>query len=387
MEESLNNDFFDQLVQAVAESRHKPVEDVKALIDEGPYLPENALHAGLVDVVAYEDQIEEKATLAKTKTISRLEADAYSKVSLESVGLGKGPRIAVIYAIGLINSGRSGYDPMNGPVVGSDTIVEFIRKARKDSSIRAIVLRIDSPGGSSIASDVIWRELMLAGTGPRPLPVVASMSDLAASGGYYIAMAAPVIVAQPGTLTGSIGIYGGKIVTGGTYEKLGMNIEAISRGKNAEMNSPVRPFNESERQKLKEELQAFYDQFVEKVAQSRKMKPEAVDAIAQGRVWTGRQAKLIGLVDALGGLDRAIALAKDRAKIPPSQQVELVTYPPRRSLFDVLSESFGGGADERAQVAALLGFADRKAIGALTAPLRLFRRGEPLALMPMGYMQ
>jgi protease-4 len=166
-----------------------------------------------------------------------------------------------------------------------------------------------------------------------------------------------------------------------------MGIEAISRGKNAEMNSPVRPFNESERQKLKEELQAFYDQFVEKVALSRNMKHEAVDAIAQGRVWTGRQAKQRGLVDVLGGLDRAVALAKERAKISPSQNVELVTYPPRRSLFDVLSDSFGGGVDERAQVAALLGFADRKAIGALTAPLRLFRRGEPLALMPMGYMQ
>jgi len=387
MEESLNNDFFEQLVQAVAESRKKRVEDVMALIDEGPFLPENALHAGLVDEVAYEDQIEEKVKLSKTKTFSRLDAESYSKVSLESVGLGKGPRIAVIYAVGLINSGRSGYDPLNGPVAGSDTIVEYIRKARKDSSIRAIVLRIDSPGGSTIASDVIWRELMLVRTGTHPRPVVASMSDLAASGGYYIAMAAPDIVAQPGTLTGSIGIYGGKIVTGGTYEKLGMNVEAISRGRNAEMNSPVRPFNEAERRKLEEQLQAFYDQFVEKVAASRKMKPEAVDAIARGRVWTGRQAKGLGLVDALGGLDRAIALAKERAKISPSQNVELVTYPPRKSLFDVLSESFGGGADQRSEVAALLGFTDRKAIAVLTAPLRLFRRGEPLALMPMGYMQ
>jgi protease-4 len=387
MEESLNNDFFDQLVEAVAESRKKSVEDVKALIDQGPFLPENALHAGLVDVVAYEDQIEEKATLSKTKPFSRLDGDAYSKISLGSIGLGKGPRIAVIYAIGLINSGRSGYDPLNGPVVGSDTIVEYIRKARNDSSIRAIVLRVDSPGGSSVASDVIWRELMLARSGTQSRPVVASMSDLAASGGYYIAMAAPDIVAEPGTLTGSIGIYGGKIVTGGTYEKLGMSIEAISRGKNAEMGSPVRPFNDSERQKLDEQLRAFYDQFVEKVAVSRKMKPEAVDAVAQGRVWTGRQAKERGLVDALGGLDRAVALAKQRAKIPPSQNVELVVYPPRKTLFDVLSESFGGGLDGRAEVAALLGFTDRRAIAALTAPLRLFRRGEPLALMPMGYMQ
>lgn len=171
------------------------------------------------------------------------------------------------------------------------------------------------------------------------------------------------------------------------YEKLGMNIEAVSRGKNAEMNSPVRPFNESERRKLDEELLAFYNQFVEKVAESRKMKPEAVDAVAQGRVWTGRQAKTLGLVDVLGGLDRAIALAKERARIAPSQNVELVTYPPRKTLFDVLSESFGGGTDQRAEVAALLGVTDRRAIAALTAPLRLFRRGEPLALMPFGFMQ
>jgi protease-4 len=387
MTESLNNDFFEQLVQAVAESRKKTVDEVRALVDDGPFLPEIALHAGLVDEVAYEDQIEEKVALSKTKTFARLDGDAYSKVSLESVGLGKGPRIAVIYASGLINSGRSGYDPLNGPVMGSDTLVEYIRKARKDSSIRAIVLRIDSPGGSSIASDVIWRELMLARAGSQSRPIVASMSDLAASGGYYIAMAAPDIVAQPGTLTGSIGIYGGKIVTGGTYEKLGMNFEAVSRGKNAEMGSPVRPFNESEKAKLDEQLQAFYDQFIEKVAASRKMKPEAVDAIAQGRVWTGRQAKNLGLVDALGGLDRAIAIAKERAKIAPTQNVEIVTYPPRRGLFDVLNDSFGGGADQRLGLAALLGFSDRRAIGVLTAPMRLFRRSEPLALMPFAYMQ
>jgi len=390
MAESLNNDFFDQLVQAVADGRKKRVEEVRALIDDGPYLPENALHAGLVDVVAYEDQIEEKVQLAKTKAFARLDADAYGKVSLESVGLNKGPRIAVIYAVGLINSGRSGYDPMNGPVVGSDTLIDYIRKARRDRSIRAIVIRIDSPGGSSVASDVIWRELMLARTGTATRPVVASMSDLAASGGYYIAMAAPDIVAQPGTLTGSIGIYGGKIVTGGTYEKLGMHIEAVSRGRNAELGSPARPFSESERQKLNEELHAFYNQFVEKVAASRKMKPEAVDAIAQGRVWTGRQAKELGLVDRLGGLEAAIALAKERAKIAPSQNVELVIYPPRKTLFDALSESFGANTaviDGRAELAALLGLTDRRAVAALTAPMRLFRRGELLALMPMAYMQ
>jgi protease-4 len=212
------------------------------------------------------------------------------------------------------------------------------------------------------------------------------MSDLAASGGYYIAMAAPDIVAEPGTLTGSIGIYGGKIVTGGTYEKLGMSIESVSVGKNAEMNSPVRPYSEAERAKMEEQLRAFYDQFVEKAAAARHMKPEALDAIARGRVWTGRQAKNLGLVDVLGGLDRAVALAKERAKIPAQERVELVVYPPRRSLYDLLSASLSG-MDQGAELAALLGVRDRRAVAALTAPLRLFRRGEPLALMPAGYLR
>ena len=385
MAESLNRDLFDQLVRGVAEGRKKTIDEVRRMVDDGPFLAEDAVRLGLVDDLAYEDQIDGKLRPGATR-VARVKGEEYARVSPRSVGLGGRSRIAVVNAVGIINTGRSGIDPLNGSVLGSDTLVEYIRKARQDRSIKAIVLHIDSPGGSTIASDVIWRELTLAKTGPGARPLVASMSDLAASGGYYIAVAAPDIVAEPGTLTGSIGIYGGKIVTGGTYEKLGMNIEAISSGKYAEMNSPARPFSEAERAKLDEELRAFYDQFVEKVAAARHMKPEAVDAIAQGRVWTGRQAKDLGLVDVLGGLDRAVALAKERAKIPAGEQVELVVYPPKRSLYDVLMSSLPG-VDERAGVAALLGAQDRRAIGALTAPLRLFRRGEPLAIMPMAYMR
>jgi len=175
-------------------------------------------------------------------------------------------------------------------------------------------------------------------------------------------------------------------VTGGTYGKLGMNIEAVSIGKHAEMNSPVRPYSEEDRAKVDEQLRAFYDQFVEKAAASRRKKPEDIDAIAQGRVWTGRQAKDLGLVDALGGLDKAVAIAKERAKIPAGEQVELVVYPPRRNLYDLLMGSFSG-MDERAQLAAMLGIRDRRAAGMLTAPLRLFRPGEPLAMMPFGYVR
>ena len=179
------------------------------------------------------------------------------------------------------------------------------------------------------------------------------MSDLAASGGYYVAIAAPQIVAQPATLTGSIGIYGGKFVTGGTFEKLGANIESVIIGRNAGIESPERPFTESERQKLREQIRDFYDGFVQKVATSRKMPVEQVDQVAQGRVWTGAQAREKGLVDALGGLDRAIALAKDGAGISPETEVEVVTYPARKSLAELLMEQLSGSNNDR-QVEAVL---------------------------------
>ena len=385
MAESLNRDLFEQYVQAVAGGRKKSPEEVRQLVDDGPFLAEDAVRVGLVDDLAYDDEVDAKVRPGAKPGV-RLKDDDYAKVRAASVGLAGRSRIAVINAYGVINSGRSGIDPLNGAVVGSDTLVEYIRKARKDRSIKAIVLHVDSPGGSTVASDAIWRELVQASTGPGARPLVVSMSDLAASGGYYIAMAAPDIVAEPGTLTGSIGIFGGKIVTGGTYAKLGMNIEAVSIGRHAEMNSPVRPYSEEDRAKLDEQLRAFYDQFIEKVAASRHKKPEEIDAIAQGRVWTGRQAKDLGLVDALGGLDTAIAIAKDRAKIPAAEQVELVVYPPKRNLYDLLMSSVSG-MDERAQLASLLGVRDRRAVGALTAPIRLFRRGEPLAMMPFGYIR
>jgi protease-4 len=384
MAESLNRDLFEQFVQAVAAGRRKTPDQVRQLIDDGPFLAEDAVRLGLVDDLAYDDQVDAKVRPG-ARAGTRLKDDEYTKVRAASVGLAGRSRIAVINAYGVINSGRSGVDPLNGAVVGSDTLVEYIRKARKDQSIKAIVLHVDSPGGSTVASDVIWRELVQASTGPGARPLVVSMSDLAASGGYYIAMAAPVIVAEPGTLTGSIGIFGGKIVTGGTYGKLGMNIESVSIGKHAEMNSPVRPYSEADRAKLDEQLRAFYDQFIEKVAAARHKKPEEVDAIAQGRVWTGRQAKNLGLVDELGGLDKAVAIAKQRAKIPAGEHVELVVYPPKRNLYDLLTTF--SGMDERAQVASLLGVSDRRAVGALTAPVRLFRRGEPLAMMPFGYIR
>src|SRR5439155_21380681 len=158
-DESMNRDLYEQIVRGIADGRKKNEADVRALIDDGPFLPEDALRAGLVDDVAYEDQVDEKLRAGQKRL--HMDTDDYARVSLSSVGLNKGPRIAVVYATGTINTGKSGYEPLNGAVAGSDTIIDYIKQARRDSSVRAIVLRIDSPGGSTIASDAIWRELVV----------------------------------------------------------------------------------------------------------------------------------------------------------------------------------------------------------------------------------
>jgi protease IV len=379
MAESLNTDLYEQIVRGIADGRHKSEADVKALIDHGPFLPEDALRAGLIDDLAYDDEVGEKTKSASGRP-KMLDMNDYKQAGN---AFGRGQRIAVIYATGLIASGKSSYDTTGGEVVGAATMAEYLRKARADSSVKAIVLRVDSPGGSALASDVIWREVLLA---KKQKPVIASMSDVAASGGYYISMPADAIVAQPATLTGSIGVVLTKFVIDGTLKKLGMNMEGVSKGKYADLFSPVRPFSPDERARMEAYMQATYDTFVEKAAQGRNTTPEKIDAVGQGRVWTGRQAKQIGLVDELGGLDRAISLAKQRAKIPQDAEVELVVYPPKKSFFDVLTNALGA-SDRASTLGALLGIANPRALQALAAPLQVFRRGEPLALMPNVFVR
>ncbi|MFN2447938.1 MAG: signal peptide peptidase SppA, partial [Vicinamibacterales bacterium] len=392
MAESLTRDQYQQLVRAVADGRRKSESDVRALFDQGPFLPDEALRQGLVDELAYEDELDDHVReLDGGNDVRQIDVNDYAQVGWPSLGLTPRSRVAVIYAAGTIVSGRSTYDPVNGPVLGADTIIEHIREARADQQVKAIVLRVDSPGGSSTASDMIWRELTISKDVEPRRPLIVSMSDLAASGGYYIAMAGDVIVAEPGTLTGSIGIYTGKFVTGGTYDKLGANIESTSVGAHAEMYSPDRRFTPIERKKVMESMQAFYDQFVEKAADARQTTPEKIDQIAQGRVWTGEQARQVGLVDQLGGLQVALAVAKQRANIPVDEEVELVIYPRRRTVYEALSERLDDpvGTHSRAAaeaLGALLGTADRRAISALLAPARLFRSGEILAHMPYVFL-
>jgi protease IV len=387
MTESLNRDLYEQLVRGIAEARKKTPDEVRRLLDEGPFTPEAARQAGLVDELAYLDQLDDRVAALKLNEQSRerIEEEDYRRVSLRSLGVGGSSRIAVLYASGVIASGSSTQDTVNGAVVGSDTMVEQLELIRDDDSIKAIVLRVDSPGGSSVASDVIWRELSITRDQKPSRPLIASMSDLAASGGYYISMPAQVIVAQPGTLTGSIGIFGGKVAIGDTLEKVGITTAVVQSGRNATLGSPFEPFTVEQREKLMTYMQSFYDGFVRKAAASRHRTPEQIHAVAQGRVWTGRQAREQGLVDELGGLDRAVAIAKERAGIPADEQVQLVTFPPRRTLFEAISDQLGSAPST--QLWALLGAAEGRAMATITAPVRLFRRGEPLALMPYGFLR
>jgi protease-4 len=371
MTRDLTRSWFDELVRAIADGRKLEDGAVRAIIDRGPFLAAEARTAGLVDDLAYDDQIADTSPVPGRRTIK---AAQYSRSRPSTSG---GPRIALLYAAGTIASGKSSYDMPGAQVVGSETFAEWVRRARSDSDIRAIVVRVDSPGGSAIASEVIWRELMLA----RDVkPVVVSMGDVAASGGYYIAAPAHAIIAQPGTITGSIGVVTGKYVLQGTMDKIGVGTGSESLGRFAEMYSPFRPFTPEERDRVEGQMQATYDLFVSRVAEGRASTPEKIDAVGQGRVWTGRQASELGLVDELGGLDRAIAIAKERARIDADRDVTLVVYPPRRSFYELMANPLDLSATTR--LGALVGRPDARAFDALTTIFSRFRSGEPLAIMP-----
>jgi protease-4 len=376
MSRSLNRDWFDELVRGIAAGRKRSEADIRRAIDGGPYIAETARKAGLVDELGYEDQVDDREPVKGTR---RLEADQYEHALVRSSGL-PSVRMALLYAVGAIASGRSSFDSPGSAVIGSETFVQWVRKVRVDPDIRAIIVRIDSPGGSAIASEAIWRELMLA----RDVkPLIVSMGDVAASGGYYIALPAQAIVAQPGTITGSIGVVTGKFVLKGTFDKLGLGAEAVSDGRFAEIESPLRPFTPEERPKIEEQMHATYELFLSRVAEGRKSTAAKIDPFAQGRVWTGRQALERGLVDELGGLDVAVRLAKQHARIDAKRDVRFDIYPQRRSLYEVVANPFGSSMAAGLQILARQ--PDLRAMELLT--LTRFRRGEPLALMPNVFLR
>ena len=324
MMESLYGDIFSRYVRTVADARKKTEPEIRALIDRGLFQPERALQSGLVDSLLYEDQL--SSLLQKDgRNLKGISLEAYSRVKAPSSGLGAGRKIAVIYAIGTIMGGESTSMSMGGA-----TVARWIRQAREDKSIAAIVFRVDSPGGSSTASDVIWRETFLA---KKQKPFVVSMSDMAGSGGYWISMSAHKIVAQPQTLTGSIGVLVGKFDFSRLLEKLGVTTERMVFGKEADIFSPYRPSTPEEQKFFKEEILVTYDQFLTKVAEGRNMTKDEVHRVGRGRVWTGGQAKENKLVDELGGLTQAIESAKKLAGIAKDEDVRLVIWPKKRSFW------------------------------------------------------
>jgi protease-4 len=372
--EAMLDSLYSQYIAGLAASRKKTEQEVRALVDAGPYDGKTALEAGLVDELLYADELDERLKGADKITPGR-----YVKSS-RGLSFDGRPKIALVYAVGQIISGEGGQGPFGGPFAGSDTVARALREARRDSSLQAIVLRIDSPGGSGTASDVIWREVELA---KKVKPVVVSMGDVAASGGYFIAMGSHEIVAEPGTITGSIGVFGGKFSLRGLYDKIGVSQETVVRGKNAALFSDYKPWDATERAKVEGLMTAFYDDFVAKAAQGRGKTWDEIHAVAQGRVWTGTEALAQGLVDKLGGFDVAVESAKVRAKIPKAQEVTLVVLPERRNWFESFMERQEDDPEGAAGAAALLSGLPRDARSLLDAAVSLSDRG-PIARLPFA---
>jgi protease-4 len=331
---SVVDDLYGNLIAHIAAGRKKTPEQVRALIDEGPFLAPEAEKAGLVDELRFEDQMwGELKTRLNSGELKRVKAETYVRVAPESVGLPGKSRIALVIGEGDITRGDPDSTTSDGNGLTSSSFDKLLEQVGSDSSIRAVVVRIDSPGGEVTASDDLWRQMNLLS---KKKPMVISMSDLAASGGYYMAMTGDPIVAYPGTETGSIGVVFGKPNLHGLYDKLGVTKDAVQRGKNADIDSDYTSLTTEERQKLRQGIDASYQDFVTKVADARHRKFDEIEPLAQGRVWLGSQAKPRGLVDELGGLDTAIEMVKKRAKIPMAERVTVITYPPRRSLLDML---------------------------------------------------
>lgn len=330
--DALLDDYFAQIVVAVGEARGLPPETVRERVDQAPLSAAVALEARLVDRIEYPDEF-------RARVESELATDDWQELSEYAGGLpvgGRGPELALVFASGTIVRGGGGVDSWSGErFLGSDDLGATLARLTDDDDVAAVVLRIDSPGGSAVASDLLLRRVELLA---RAKPVVVSMSDLAASGGYYIAAKATRIVAEPGTLTGSIGVVMGKLATARAEEEhLGATRDPLARGVNAGLYSSARPFDERERALLGRRLQETYARFVEHVASGRSLPAPDVERVAQGRVWSGEDALRHGLVDELGGLDRALELARELAGLDADEGV-VTSYPRSKSLLAWLRE-------------------------------------------------
>ncbi|WP_426748678.1 signal peptide peptidase SppA [Myxococcus faecalis] len=333
--------LYGQMVRGIAEGRGLKEEEVRALIDRAPLLAPEAVDGKLLNGLLYRDEVYAAQKAAAGEGAELL----YVKKYLERAGRPNttGDTIALVYGVGTISRGRSDSSPFGEQALGGDSVAAALRKAAQDSQVKAIIFRVDSPGGSYVASDTVRREVQRAREAGKP--VIATMGTYAASGGYYFAMDADKIVAQPGTLTGSIGVYTGKFVTDGFWEKLGVNFDTVAFGKNATLASSDADYTPEQQARVDAELDRIYTDFTTRAASARKMPVEKLQGLAKGRVWTGEDALENGLVDALGGYPKALELAREAAKLPADAKVRVEEYPRKKSPAEVLSSMLGETGD------------------------------------------
>jgi protease-4 len=363
--------YYGNLIEVVAQGRRKQPDEVRAIVDEGPYMAREAQSHGLVDALGYEEQaVENLAGRLNQTELKRIAVKSYLRASLPSAGVTR--RIALVVGDGEITRG-TGNPNSDEQGITATAMVKMLKQVENDSSIRGVILRVDSPGGDGVASDDILHE---AKNLSKKKPVVISMSDVAASGGYFIAVTGDPIVAYPNTLTGSIGVVFARFNLRGLYDKIGLNKQLLTRGRYADIDSEYAPLSDDERKKITGQIDEFYKAFVSRVAQGRKKSFAEIEPISQGRVWLGAQAKQNGLVDELGGLDRAVELIRKRANIAASDRIILVPYPGKRSVLELLFNR----ADENTAIDLKARSTLEKLFGNL--PLRALSQGGFLKVMP-----
>lgn len=359
--------IYAQALQAIATGRKRPVEEIRAIVDEGPFTAKQAAAKGLIDTLRYEDQMygEMKGNL-KLGEMKKLPFRSYLKAIGPEAESKK--KVALVVGSGTILRGSGEETLGTDQGFTSGAFIKTLQSVAQDKSIAGVILRVDSPGGDAFASDEILREVKLL---HDKKPMVISMSDYAASGGYYVSMTGDPVVAYPSTLTGSIGVLFTKVNLRGFYDKLGIRKEVLQRGKNANVDSDYGPLTPEARAKLQTGLQEFYTSFVSIVAEGRKRKYEEVEPLAQGRVWLGSDAKQRGLVDDLGGLDAAVAAIRKKAGMKADEPVRLIPYPPKRSLLEQLMKSTSESASIEERLAQTVGI-----------DLRVFAGSGYLHMMP-----
>jgi protease-4 len=374
MTTALLDSVYDRFVEVVAEARSLNPEQVHATIDDAPTTPAEMQEHGLSDGIGFFDEILERVRGAEEER-PVMEGAEYAEVDPSSVGFDPVASFALIYGTGPVVAGAESGGLTGRQVLASTTVSEAFEAAAEDSEIDAIIFRIDSPGGSAMASDLVWRATQLARE--KGKPVVASFSDVAASGGYYVACGADRIVSQPATLTGSIGVFVLRPILGGLFEKLGVGVEAMTRGEHADLLLSSQRLSPRTRRRLRADVRGVYQTFVGRVAEGRALAPEAVDAIGQGRVWTGAQASEIGLVDALGGVRTAVLEAKKAVGLEEDDDVVLVSYPLPKPLAQQIADALGNSL--RASVPSLF---LAPAVEKLVSALQVLPAGTPLLIPP-----